>query len=393
MPTRKSAFALICCVTSVLMIMINVVIVNIEPSVNMHVTYDKRNFSQHIVKHNTNFWRKKDLRKIVVWTTFFDSWDWVKGIQIETENCPMQCEVTKEKSEVDSADAVLFHVSDMWKYRGFAGTIYNRVKPMPHTRTHEQVWVLLSWEPITKFYGKMEHTFNWTITYRRDSTIRSVYTAWVRNKTSDLKSSSTSDMTENIFQTKTKFIATAISNCFDRAKRYEIIRELEKYVKIDKFGRCYGERFPNLDFLGDYKFYIAIENTLCRDYITEKYWNTLNRKQIPVIATTKYNTELLPPGSFINVFDFDSIESLADELIKIENNETLYNSFFEWRKEYTRNSEGIMCKLCKELHANKSAQSYVDMEEWVRDDICSKSTTWSLINEAFQRLLFNLGMT
>ncbi|XP_045199431.2 alpha-(1,3)-fucosyltransferase C-like [Mercenaria mercenaria] len=393
MPSRKSVFILVCCVTFVLISLTNVYIMNIEKSIYKPVNFNKRHFSKHIVQYENNFWKKKDTRTIVAWTKYFDSWDWFSWMRNQMKTCPASCDLSNKRSELDSADAVLFHASDMWKYRGVVGTIYNYVKPMPDTRKPEQVWVLLFLEPISKLYGNVEHVFNWTITYRRDSLISSVYSTWRKKNITQLVSKRTQDVVENNFQNKTKFIATAISNCVDQAKRYKIIRELENYVKIDKFGRCYGERFRNFNFLGDYKFYIAIENNFCRDYITEKYWNTLNRKQIPVIATTKYNSELLPPGSFINVFDFDSIKSLADELIKIGNNETLYNSFFEWKRYYTPDNVGVVCKLCKELHKNRSAQSYVDTEDWIRDDMCQKSSTWSLISEYVEGWLFKLGLT
>jgi len=32
-----------------------------------------------------------------------------------------------------------------------------------------------------------------------------------------------------------------------------------------------------------YKFYLAFENSLCTDYITEKFYQTLNRDIIPVV--------------------------------------------------------------------------------------------------------------
>ena len=48
-------------------------------------------------------------------------------------------------------------------------------------------------------------------------------------------------VSENYFKGKTRFAATMISNCDDDARRYKIIRELKKYVKIDEFGDCSGK--------------------------------------------------------------------------------------------------------------------------------------------------------
>ena len=63
----------------------------------------------------------------------------------------------------------------------------------------------------------------------------------------------------------------------------EYALELSKYINVDIYGpcgkfkcakseskKCYGKLNT------DYKFYLAFENSNCKDYITEKlYWNGL----------------------------------------------------------------------------------------------------------------------
>jgi len=64
--------------------------------------------------------------------------------------------------------------------------------------------------------------------------------------------------------------------------------ELGKYIQLDIYGSCgtlsctrYSGGSPGQDpcsnmLRKDYKFYLAFENSNCRDYITEKlYWNAL----------------------------------------------------------------------------------------------------------------------
>ena len=43
---------------------------------------------------------------------------------------------------------------------------------------------------------------------------------------------------------------------------------------------------------------------------------------------------LLPPGSFINARDFYSPEDLANYLLAVLNNSTLFQSYFQWRSFY-----------------------------------------------------------
>ena len=71
------------------------------------------------------------------------------------------------------------------------------------------------------------------------------------------------------------------------------IKELQKYIKIDVFGKCgtkCPERFENKTegackeiLAKDYKFYFSFENSLCTDYITEKFHDTLMLNIIPVV--------------------------------------------------------------------------------------------------------------
>ena len=58
-----------------------------------------------------------------------------------------------------------------------------------------------------------------------------------------------------------------------------------------------------------YKFYLAFENSDCEDYITEKFWRTLNKTlSIPIVMGKGNYKALAPPNSYIHVDDFTSPE-------------------------------------------------------------------------------------
>jgi hypothetical protein len=78
---------------------------------------------------------------------------------------------------------------------------------------------------------------------------------------------------------KTKLSAWLVSNCKTHSEREEYAKELQKYINIDVYGACginnsvckdlpYKECHITLS--QNYKLYIGFENTICKDYITEK---------------------------------------------------------------------------------------------------------------------------
>nr|VZI40529.1 unnamed protein product [Spirometra erinaceieuropaei] len=84
-----------------------------------------------------------------------------------------------------------------------------------------------------------------------------------------------------------------------------------------------------------YKFYLAFENSDCKDYITEKLFiNALMYSMLPVVmgAPRSSYCAMAPPNSFIHVDDFSSPADLADYLIWLDRNDTAYASYFAWQE-------------------------------------------------------------
>lgn len=74
-------------------------------------------------------------------------------------------------------------------------------------------------------------------------------------------------------------VAWFVSNCHPRNQRMHYAKELSKYIQVDIYGTCGALRCPRsqsqacFDMLDeDYKFYLAFENSNCKDYITEKFF-------------------------------------------------------------------------------------------------------------------------
>lgn len=83
----------------------------------------------------------------------------------------------------------------------------------------------------------------------------------------------------------------------------------------------------------DYKFYLAFENSNCVDYITEKLFeNALQYHVLPIVmgARREDYERYAPKNSYIHVEEFASPKELAKYLHKLDQDDELYNSYFEW---------------------------------------------------------------
>ena len=280
--------------------------------------------AQYVTIYNNFTGRDSSVEKILLWTPWFPVWWWLSDAQRVLPMCSYRCEVTKNRAELNTSTAIVFHADDLWAYRqSVLATLHNPLVPLPKFRNSNQVWVLWSVEPIILFFGNVPpYMFNWTAHYRRDSTIFMPYASY--SKKSDDQTETHKKPVINDFSSKTKMAVTVSSNCRVPSQRYRILRELEKFIHVDEFGECSGKvlcpksKGEECDrFIKKYKFYLAFENSFCRDYLTEKVWQIFERNQIPVVAASRTTCELLPENSYLNVFDYPTLESLANKMKEI----------------------------------------------------------------------------
>ncbi|XP_067657077.1 alpha-(1,3)-fucosyltransferase 7-like [Haliotis asinina] len=310
-----------------------------------------------------------DGRKLVLlWTPFFTGLVWDADHNV-FQDCPVtNCEVTTNRHLLTSSHSVLFNVRDLSDHPD---------SPLPSSRTTDQIWILHNTEPPNYIYlplSKFNGVFNWTSWYRKDATVFSPYGRWVPLSPQD-KILHFNE--ENYHRKKTKMVLWVSSNCNDRSKRMNVVQQLKQYIDIDIYGKCGNLKCKKdcREVFDDYKFYLSFENGYCRDYLTEKFWRPIIRDQIPVVRGGADYKTMVPPGSYINVDDFSNVRSLAEYLWNVARNESLYNSYFSWKKNYKLVPNGWTrmnwCGLCERLHdAEQPAQVYSDLKGWVEQDTC-----------------------
>nr|KAG5699904.1 hypothetical protein BaRGS_018203 [Batillaria attramentaria] len=98
------------------------------------------------------------------------------------------------------------------------------------------------------------------------------------------------------------------------------------------------------DLVYPYGFYLAFENNLCKDYVTEKFFKIFKRNTdtIPVVRGGADYKKYFPPGTFINTADFKSPKQLAGYLKKLESDPLAYAAMLERKDRYYDERSTIM---------------------------------------------------
>ena len=144
---------------------------------------------------------------------------------------------------------------------------------------------------------------------------------------------------------KKGLIVWAASNCFASNGREKLIEQLLKKMPLDSYGACMQNKLTsrrenmslNLDLYSNYKFAIVIENSNCEDYVTEKLVHAVAAGTIPLVASRDNKPDysrFMPKHSYINVYDFKTVDQLVAYLNHLANNKTEYEKYFYFKNKY-----------------------------------------------------------
>ncbi|KAH7727631.1 alpha1,3-fucosyltransferase [Aphelenchoides avenae] len=207
------------------------------------------------------------------------------------------------------------------------------------------------------------------MTYIGSSDVPSPYGfPWISNETAQQRGIPPLDLSydkEDVLRRKTvKGAVWMVSRCKAASGRERAVAALsESNFRVDIGGKCARNismqklcpRNNNCDKLfGQYYFYIAAENSICIDYITEKYWERFHYPSVPIVMRRYIYEGHLPPKSFIAMDDYESPTAMAQHLNYLMDNPEEYMSYFAWRQQgltrikHPRRWIG-MCNLCARL--------------------------------------------
>ncbi|XP_074603472.1 alpha-(1,3)-fucosyltransferase C-like [Brevipalpus obovatus] len=302
---------------------------------------------------------------ILLWTPFFSERDYIPATSLE--NCKHQnCVFTSERNHYDSADAVIFHLRDV------------RTDDLPKYRPSSlQRWVLLNHEsPVhspREELAALNGLINWTATYRQESEI------FLSPRVTKLDQRSIVD--NNINHNRSGYVVQLVSNCNTPGNREKFVTELRKHIDVDIYGRCGDKQcLPKMstecyhNLSSKYFFYLSFENSICRDYVTEKFFSILDYPIVPVVFGGADYDKLAPPHSYIDALAAGNPKKLAEKLKKLIEHPEEYDKYFEWKNNYAMRMQSHPCQLCNLLNEpTEESKSWTNLIEWWFDQASCSS--------------------
>ena len=97
--------------------------------------------------------------------------------------------------------------------------------------------------------------------------------------------------------------------------------------------------------MSEYKFSIAFENAIAKDYITGKFFDPLIVGSVPIYLGAP-NIDDFAPGDncYININSFSSVKALANYLLKLEADIEQYKEYLKWKKRPFRDEFNLKLK-------------------------------------------------
>ena len=300
--------------------------------------------------------------KILVW-----HWPFGNSFNLDGDFCKDKfgvpnCIMMDNQSRLSEADIVIFHNREL--IQGQQRLPVNRKRP------EKQRWVWLTMESpanngdVKPFAGY----FNWTMTYHQDADIYSPYGFMVP------KESETHEPLESFIpKDKTDLACWVVSNFSPHHKRTTIYEKLKTVIPIKVYGGAVNKRLDDqtlLPTISRCSFYLAFENSVSRDYISEKLWrNAYMSGAVPVVfgPTREEYEAVAQKDSFIHVNDFDTIEELGEFLKTLAADRERYASYFNWRRKYTveiTHWVELAYKFCPKISSLPPYKVYENLDAW-----------------------------
>ncbi|KAK7124163.1 hypothetical protein R3I94_018507 [Phoxinus phoxinus] len=267
------------------------------------------------------------------------------------------CHLTADRRQFNRAHGVFFH------HRDINGDLSNMPK-LPRPPFQKWVWMNMESPSNSGQRSNLNNLFNLTSTYRQDSDIMVPY---------GRISVESGGKKHDEIPHKNKLVCWIVSNWNSNYERSKYYAELTEHISIETYGHHFNRRISDQDYsdvVSSCKFYLSFENSIHKDYITEKLYNPLSLGTVPVVLgpPRKNYEEFIPGSAFIHVHDFNSPKELAEHLKLLDQNDDLYRQYFTWREHLVASGcfFGLehACRACDHIRRNKNYRVVNDLNSW-----------------------------
>jgi len=274
---------------------------------------------------------------VVACTRHYFGADYVRDFSLPVDwSVSGHCRFTNDLSLMDQADALWFHGPSTRK--------------LPEKKPGQK-WIVMSMESDQNYpfmrSNELMDMFDIAMTYRLDSDVPCPYASWATYGRFQGAPFSAEQKPTGIAP-----LVYIASNPVPRRDGY--VAKLMQHIQVDSLGKCLNNRsFDNFDgstgawgrggfyrvaqMLKRYKFYLAFENSITDDYVTERVLMALAYGSVPVYQGAGNIDEFLPSDKcIIKANDFSSPAELADYLNYLDTNDHAYNDYLRWRTQGLR---------------------------------------------------------
>ncbi|XP_026324974.1 alpha-(1,3)-fucosyltransferase 10-like [Hyposmocoma kahamanoa] len=219
------------------------------------------------------------------------------------------------------------------------------------------------------------------------------------------------------------------TSCVAPTERDEYVKELMKYQRIDSYGACLNNKpIPNhlkeinsnylnnlyaenfLKFMARYKFVLTIENGVCDDYITEKFWRAIHVGVVPIYFGAPTIRDWLPNNkSALILDDFPSPQRLSARINTLMRDDDLYEEYLQHKTKALISNQRIieeiearpyqtnafekdrkfLCFICKKLYQKDKSIQVVSKSHYncpkPKPILADSDITWQLLWEISKR--------
>lgn len=138
------------------------------------------------------------------------------------------------------------------------------------------------------------------------------------------------------------------NNIFDKLSRYKMVNSAGRFR--NNVGNVLSQdptqwHQSKLDYLSRHKFNIAYENGAYPGYVTEKLYQALYARTVPIYWGSPTVSLDFNPKAFICRYDFNSDEEMIEHIKYLDNNDAAYHTMLHSQPVNTKSAFGVFDKM------------------------------------------------